>query len=182
MISAKEWYETFYSSYYGFPAIRQGKKVTEAEWTRIMKEGLLATMGTKLGYTIARETLRVDQMWKMGGKLVVAIEHENWFSGFEKELANLCDVSAPLRVLLTYVANGDLNWRPYELAGRVKKYLDERQMQGEFLLLVSDEDSDVWVAFSFDSKLVFEVAVLQPPRPGLKAAETKRQVDIVRRA
>ena len=60
--------------------------------------------------------------------------------------------------------------------------MDERQMQGEFLLLVSDEDSDMWVAFSFDSKLVFEVAVLQPPRPGLKAAETKRQVDIVRRA
>ncbi len=141
-----------------------------------MRGQFLHALAKELGYTIAEETFRVDQMWKSGEDLEVAIEHENWYSDImKKEVPNLSDVNAQLKVLITYVANGELNWRPYYLGEKVKQHLDKKKMQGEFLLLVSDEDSDRWSTFKFVPRFIADMSVVPPPTPGLLSAEAKRK-------
>lgn len=73
-----------------------------------------------------RAVLPCPQPRRDGGKRVVlALEHENWYSGIEKELENLSTVDAPLKVLVTYVRDREHVWRPFKLAEQVKRHLAE---------------------------------------------------------
>ena len=182
MLSAEDWYEAFYGAYPQFPAIDRvlrGRKVSDSEWTRIMKNEFLPSLAKQLGYTVAQETVRVDQLWNKKENVEVAIEHENDFTTIDTELGNLSTIDAPLKVLITYVGNRELTWRPYELAERVRQHLDRRQKPGEFLLLVTDERGKEWSAFKYAPRLVAQMSVLPPPTPGRKAARTRRRaVDV----
>jgi len=170
VLSAEDWYEAFYGAYPQFPAIDRvlrGRKVSDSEWTRIMKNEFLPSLAKQLGYTVAQENVEV------------AIEHENDFTTIDTELGNLSTIDAPLKVLITYVGNRELTWRPYELAERVRQHLDRRQKPGEFLLLVTDERGKEWSAFKYAPRLVAQMSVLPPPTPGRKAARTRRRaVDV----
>jgi len=177
MVSGRDWYQEFYQSYFKFPRIRRvlrGGEVKDAEWTKIMKDEFLTSLAQRIGYQVGQETVRVDQVWKRNGKPEVAIEHENWFSGIWRELTNLSVVDAKLRVLITYVEDGALTWRPFRLADEVRRSLEDNKVEGEFLLLVTDEQSNSWVCFLFEPKFKIDFQALPPPKSQLKSWDTIR--------
>lgn len=133
------------------------------------QDGFFAHLAARMGYTISRETLRVDQLWRDSGKkVVVALEHEGWWAGIERELENLSAVDAPLKVLVTYVRNTEHSWRPIKLAEQVKKHLSERAENNDFLLIVGNNAANEWVGFKFIPEYTFRVDVIPPPTPGLR--------------
>jgi hypothetical protein len=178
VLSAEDWYDAFYKAYFRFPAINvvlKGRKVSDTEWTRIMKMEFLPSLASKLGCTVSLETLGVDQLWNRNEQVVVAIEHENDFSSIQTELGNLSAINAPLKVLITYVGDGELTWRSYDLSEKVKQHLERKQEHGEFLFLVADGKGTDWATFKFMPKLIPQMSVLPPPTAGHKAARTRRE-------
>jgi hypothetical protein len=122
-----------------------------------------------MGYEVSRETLRVDQLWRDSGKrVVVALEHENWYKGIHRELENLSAVDAPLKVLVTYVRDREHVWRPFKLAEQVKMHLTDKGEKNDFLLIVGNNQANEWVGFRFFSEHTYRADVIPPPTPGLR--------------
>jgi hypothetical protein len=133
------------------------------------QNGFFAHLAERMEYIVSRETLRVDQIWRDSEKkVVVALEHEGWWTGIERELENLSAVDAPLKVLVTYVRNTEHGWRPIKLAEQVKKHLSETAEKNDFLLIVGNNAANEWVGFKFIPEYTFRVDVIPPPTPGLR--------------
>ncbi len=144
---------------------------SERLWTRIMldeNDGFFAHIAERMGYIVERETLRVDQLWRDGKKVVAALEHESSHTNIKRELRNLSSVYAPLKVLLTYVRDTEHGWRPFKLAEQVKKHLSETTEKNDFLLIVGNNAANEWVGFRFIPEYTFRVDVIPPPTPGLR--------------
>lgn len=179
--TGEEFYRQFRSQYWEFPKIvksvpkpgesRRGPKMRDTRWTHIMldkDEGFFAHLAQRMGCEVAREKLRIDQLWREGRRNVVALDHENWYTGIDRELENLSAVEAPLRVLVTYVRDKEHVWRPFELAEQVKKHLEEKGDRNDFLLVVGNKQANEWVAFKFFPEALYRIDVIPPPTKGLR--------------
>lgn len=134
---------------------------------RSRENGFLVRMGREMGYKVESETGRVDQLWRdERGTNVVALEHENDWRTIDNELEKLSVVDAHLKVLMTYVKEEQHRWRPFKLAEKVKKHLEERREKSEFLLVVGNYLENwvctEWVAFEFPT--VFRISALPPKK------------------
>lgn len=75
--------------------------------------GLIGRIGQKFGYEIQAEWMRIDQVWyfylpkpekweQQPWKTDVVIEHENYINNLEYVIFKLGEVSAPLKVVISY--------------------------------------------------------------------------------
>jgi hypothetical protein len=130
---------------------------------------ILRILAKRMGCQVdSKETLRVDQLWREGRRLVVALEHENWYKGIRRELGNLSAVDAPLKVLVTYVRDKEHAWRPFKLVEQVREHLEEKEEKNDFLLIVGNNQANEWAGFRFLPEYTVRANVIPPPTPGLR--------------
>ncbi len=114
----------------------------DGQWSKVMFK-ILKEMGETKGYNIVEgrgnELNLIDQCWfSKRGKLVAAIEHENYGDKnpdcLNPEISKLIYVDAPLRILVTYVK--ELSNGTEEILSKINKSLKNRkEFRFEFILM-----------------------------------------------
>jgi len=146
MSLAQKWFDRFFAK---FVEIRKenphfGFGLSKDQWTQQMKD-FLKNLGKERGFEVEAEGHgRFDQYWKRNDQ-TIAIEHEiDQKSIFESELRKLADVTADLKVLITYVRDYNFPSEPYAICKKIKKELDKNIRQfKEFLLLIGTKSPKI---------------------------------------
>lgn len=140
MYSAQKWFDNFYDR---FIQIRQenksfGVSIKRREYTKLMMK-FFEDFGIQNGFVVTHERLTIDQFWKHKAEGTVALEHEISTRGFlKKELPNLMDISADLKVLITYVYDYQFPWEPDNISEEIEREINSKYIDrfNEFLLIV----------------------------------------------
>ena len=162
------------------------KTKTDDLWTKYLKS-FLSRLAKDLGFDEVKHegVYKIDVDWKKSSDHdSVAIELENNPQDiFDKEVKNLLNTAAHLKVLITYVT--DTEFPGEKLASELLRHLSkELRFDSEFLLVLgtwSMKEPTDWIAYLYRpeitvNKLVFCSNMLEAERsPARKAWKTRRE-------
>jgi hypothetical protein len=151
---------SFEEAWANWTAFMTGKNTKIDSWGR---QAVLPTVAQKFGLQIEPEFMRLDLvLYEKGGcPLAVAIEHENDTRGLDTELDKLFLIRSRLKVLITFVWDGNKEFVAVKakLEDRIRKYhryyaknLLPESSETEYLFFLGHEEmpkSITWYHLSF---------------------------------
>jgi hypothetical protein len=190
-LTGQEFYKNFFCRFQEHvKADKKGydRTTTDPLWTAYIKD-FLGKLAKDLGFNQEKheDVYKIDFDWKRtSDHASVAIEHENDPKDlFKKEVPNLLNTAAHLKVLITYVS--DTDFPGDDLANRLLERLKkEPAFSHEFLLILgtwSMKEPTDWIAHLYQPEvtsktLVFCSNMLEAEKsPGKKAWKTRKETE-----
>jgi len=188
-LSGEEFFKNFFCRFQEYVKMDRkayDKTKTDDSWTKYMKN-FLSVLADDLGFNEVKHegVYKIDVDWKKSSNHdSVAIELENNPQDiFEKEVKNLLNTAAHLKVLITYV--NDPTFPGQELSTVLLRHLEkELRLENEFLLILgtwSMKEPTDWTAYVYRpeivvNRLVFCSNMLHAEKsPANKAWKTRRK-------
>ena len=188
-LTGEEFFKQFFCRFQDY--VKKDRKkyertTSDTAWTKYLKDGFLSELANGLGFDeIKSEGIHgIDLTWKRSSDgMSIAIEHENELKTiWNKEVPNLLEAIAPLKVLITYVK--DTYFPGTEIANRLLKFLKKKNFGQEFLLILGtdslNEPTD-WIGYLYRPELAFQHLhfcsnILEAEsKPAVKAWKTRRK-------